>query len=249
MRCLAISLLGAAVALAPAAGMAAEENPEPGGAPATAASPSETPPVSAAAPVYQLPKVGKPRGRIGGGRRGPIGPAAELHVLVPEHVGQTASAQPSLYWYLAGPVAGEVAFELALIDATSVDPLVDARLERPASAGIQRVRLADLGVALEPGQEYQWSIAVVPDPEDHSKDVVASGWIERVPAPEGMQERLGAAGPDGAAAVYGAAGLWYDTLDAAYERVRANPDAPTYRQQLAALLEQVGLPADAARRP
>jgi len=70
-----------------------------------------------------------------------------------------------------------------------------------------------------------------------------------VPAPEGMQERLGAAGPDGAAAVYGAAGLWYDTLDAAYERVRANPDAPTYRQQLAALLEQVGLPADAARRP
>jgi len=246
----ALSLLGvAAVALAPAAGGAAEEKPPVGSAPGAAASPSETPPVAAAPPLYQLPKVGKPRGRIGGGRRGPIGATADLHVLVPEHVGQTTSAQPTLYWYLAEPVQGAVAFELALIDATSVDPVADVHLERPASAGVQRVRLADLGVKLEPGQEYQWSIAVVSDPQDHSKDVVASGWIERVPPPEGMEERLGAAGPDGAAAVYGAAGLWYDTLDAAYERVRANPDTPSYRQQLAALLEEVGLPAAAADQP
>jgi hypothetical protein len=63
-----------------------------------------------------------------------------------------------------------------------------------------------------------------------------------------MQARLAAAGPDGAASVYGAAGLWYDTLDATCERVREHPDTPAYRQQLSALLEQVGLPPDAARR-
>ncbi len=248
MRRFAIAFLSVALA-APAPGVGAEETSGANASPGAVGPSSATPPVSAAAPVYQLPKVGKPRGRIGGGRRGPGDAAPDLHALVPEHVGQTASAQPTLYWYLAEPVAGDVAFELTLIDATSVEPLVDARLERPASAGIQRVRLADLGIALEPGQEYQWSIAVVPDPKDHSKDVVASGWIERVPAPEGMQEKLGAAGPDGAAAVYGAAGLWYDTLEAACERVRANPDEPAYRQQLATLLEQVGLPVDAARRP
>ena len=162
-------------------------------------------------------------------------------------MGQTASPQPSLYWYLAEPPAEGTALELTLIDSTSIDPLLDVRLDRPTRAGIQRVRLAELGVALEPGQEYQWSIAVVPDPEDHSKDVVASGWIERVAPPDGMQAQVDAAGPDGAASVYGAAGLWYETLDAACERVRANPENAADRQRLAALLEQVGLPADAAR--
>src|SRR5262245_16802105 len=250
MRRVAIGwLLGvvlAGIALA-GAGVAAED--EKAGAGQVVGPSGTTPPAvsSAPPPLYQLPKVGKPRGRIGGGRRGAMGAVAELQALVPDHVGQTASAQPSLYWYLAQP-AGDVAFELTLIDGSSVDPLVDVRLDKP-SAGLQRVRLADLGVELKPGQEYQWSVAAVPDPEDHSKDVVASGWIERVAAPDDMQARLRAAGPDGAASVYGAAGLWYETLDAACERVRQNPDSDADRQRLAALLEQVGLPPAAAERP
>jgi hypothetical protein len=245
-----ISLLVLAVGLTAAPGALAQRDPGARGAPASAAAGAgaEPPAVSSAPPLYQLPKVGKPRGRIGGGRRGPIQGVAELHALAPDHVGQTTSAQPTLYWYLAEPVAEGVALELTLIDATSVDPLLDRRLPRPERAGLQRVSLAEYRIALEPGQEYQWSIAAVPDPEDHAKDVVASGWIERVPAPAGIQERLAAAGPVDAPAVYGAAGLWYDMLDAAYERVRANPEAATYREQLAAVLEQAGLPAEAARR-
>jgi hypothetical protein len=244
-------LLGVAVAAIAAGGAAVAEDEAQGVAAGQVVGPTTeaaSPAVSAAPPVYQLPKVGKPRGRIGGGRRGAIGAVAELHALVPDHVGQTASAQPSLYWYLAEPAAGDVAFELTLIDSTSIDPLLDVRLDRPTRAGLQRVRLAELGIELEPGQEYQWSIAAVPDPEDHSKDVVASGWIERVPAPGDIQARLRAAGPDGAASVYGAAGLWYETLDAACERVRENPESDADRQRLAALLEQVGLPRDAAGR-
>ena len=250
MRRVAIGwLVGVAVVGIAAAGAAvAAEDQQGGTAPAVGPSGASPPAVSSAPPpLYQLPKVGKPRGRIGGGRRGAMGPAAELHALVPDHVGQTASAQPSLYWYLAEP-AGEVAFELTLIDSTSIDPLVDVRLDRPTRAGLQRVRLADFGVELLPGQEYQWSVAAVPDPEDHSKDVVASGWIERVAAPEDMPARLRAAGEDGAASVYGAAGLWYETLDAACERVRENPDSAADRQRLATLLEQVGLPPAAAQR-
>jgi hypothetical protein len=248
MRRLMLSLLGFVIA-APLGAAGAGDAPEAGEARPAVGPPAEIvpPAVSAARPVYQLPKVGKPRGRIGGGRRGPIGAEAELHALVPDHVGQTASAQPSLYWYLAEPPADGAALELTLIDSTSIDPLLDVRLDPPTRAGLQRVRLAELGVTLEPGQEYQWSIAVVPDPEDHSKDVVASGWIERVATPDGMQARLDAAGAEGAASVYGEAGLWYETLDAACERVRANPESAAYRQRLAALLEQVGLPTDAAR--
>jgi hypothetical protein len=250
MSRLSISILGLAIALAPAAAIPSGEGAGSAESSQAVGGPEANAPaaVSAAPPLYRLPRVGKPRGRIGGGRRGPLYGVAELHALVPDHVGQTTSPQPDLYWYLAEPAAGSLVFELALIDETSIDPVVDRRLERPAGAGLQRIRLADLGIALEPGQEYQWSVAAVPDPDDHSKDVVASGWIQRVAVPEGLDERLAAAGPDGAAAVYGEAGLWYDLLAALCERIGAHPEDAGSRQQLAALLQQVGLPTDAARR-
>ena len=240
---IAISLLGIALlatGLDAAPARAVDEAP-PAGASAPPAAPS------ASAPVYRLPKVGQPRGRIGGGRRGPMLGGAEIQALVPDHVGQTTAAQPNLYWYLAEPAQGEVAFEVTVVDERAIDPVVDRRLARPAATGLQSIRLADLGVSLEPGQEYQWSVAVVPDPQDHAKDVVASGWIQRVPAPDGLAGQLAAAGPEGAATVYGEAGLWYDMLAAAYDRIGAHPDDEGYRAELAAVLEQAGLPAAAAR--
>jgi hypothetical protein len=241
----AIASLAFTVAVASNTAQAAEENP--GGSAPAAVGASTADATGAPAPVYRLPKVGKPRGRIGGGRRGPIANAAEIQALVPDHVGETTSAQPSLYWYLDEPVSGEVILELTVIDEGSIDPMLDRHLERPAGAGLQRVRLSELGVSLEPGQEYQWSVAVVPDPTDHSKDVVASGWVQRVAAPDTLAQQLAAAGPDGAASVYGEAGLWYDMLDAAFERIRANPGKDDYRAQLAAVLEQAGLPREAAQ--
>jgi hypothetical protein len=241
-----IAMLAFTVAIASGTGRAADEGPS-GNVPVSAeVSPADA--ASAPAPVYRLPKVGKPRGRIGGGRRGPIASSATLHALVPDHVGQTTSAQPSFYWYIDEPVNADVVLEVTLVDENSIDPMLDRRLERPAGAGLQRIRLAELGVSLEPDQEYQWSVAVVPDATDHSKDVVASGWVQRVAAPDALAQQLSAAGPDGAVSVYGEAGLWYDMLDAAFERVRANPESDAYREQLATLLEQAGLPGEAAER-
>jgi hypothetical protein len=225
---------------------AADEPSSASALPSDGAAPADA--TSAPAPTYRLPKVGKPRGRIGGGRRGPLTSAPEIRALVPDHVGQTTSAQPNLYWYLDEAMNGDVVLELTLVDEGSIDPILDRTLERPTGAGLQRVRLSDLGISLEPGQEYQWSVAVVPDPTDHSKDVITAGWVERVAAPDDLTERLAAAGPDGAAWVYGEAGLWYDMLDAAVERIRSNPDSDDTRAKLAAVLEQAGLPGEAAQR-
>lgn len=202
--------------------------------------------VSAAPPVYQLPKVGKPTGRVGGGRRG-TGGLPDLYVLVPDHVGYTASTQPVLYWYLSEQAKGDVRFEVTLIDEGSPNPMVDQHLPAPGESGLQAIRLADYGVSLRPGQEYQWSISLVPEPGDRSKDVVSSGWIEVIPPPDGLDSQLAQAGPGGAAVVYGAAGLWYDTLDATASRVRSQPDDARARSDLAGLLSQVGLPESAAK--
>src|SRR5262245_105622 len=63
-------------------------------------------------PVYKLPPVGKPRRRVGGGRRGGEGLAPGVTALVPEHVGLTAMAQPSLYWRLEGAAQPGARFEV-----------------------------------------------------------------------------------------------------------------------------------------
>jgi hypothetical protein len=147
--------------------------------------------------------------------------------LVPEHVGLTAQAQPSLYWRFEGTAAPGARFEIALTDGEAIDPLVERALGGPLVPGLQRIDLADLGVSLAIGPEYEWSVALVVDPEERSKDLVTTGWIRRVPAPEL---------PSGDAATRAAHGLWYDALDAAARD-------PAGRPALAALLSQVGLDA------
>lgn len=201
--------------------------------------------VSAAPPIYQLPKVGKPTGRVGGGRRGGFAAFPEVYAIVPDHVGYTTSSQPVLYWYLSEKAHGNVRFELTLIDQESIEPLLDTAFSPPTRAGLQRISLADHGVKLRPGEEYQWSVSLVPDPKDRSKDMVTSGWIEVVPKPAGFEDDLAAAGPDGAAAVYGSAGLWYDTLDATMAQVEKGDEQA--RSQLSGLLTEIGLPTTAAQ--
>jgi hypothetical protein len=223
----------------PATGTAEGPPPESGTA-------SEARPTATAA--YRLPAVGKPRRRIGGGRRGPGDPLPELWALVPEHVAQTTSEHPSLFWYLSDTTPGSVAFELALIDEGSVEPIVDVRLPAPSAKGLQRIDLRAQGVSLRPRQEYQWSLALVVDPERRSRDVVATGWIERVPAPDSLDERLAAAGPEGAAGVYAESGLWYDALAAIWELGQRSPADAEAQRQLDALLAQVGLPRVALGR-
>jgi hypothetical protein len=230
---------------------------QPAGAPAAAA-PSATPGAPAAAgapdvamgvPLYQLPKVGKPRERIGGGRRGIAQEQPEVLALVPDHVGLTVNPQPVLYWYLSGDARGSARFELTLIDEDSVDPLIDAGLAGPVEPGLQRIDLAAYGIELAPDREYQWFVSLSPDAEQRSKDLVSSGWIQRVAKPADLAARLAGADADGARAAYGEAGLWYDVLDASARLAAQHPEDPRYRRQLAQLLEQAGLPAAAAGDP
>ncbi len=141
-----------------------------------------------------------------------------------------------IFWYIdrAPPAAAALVF--TLVDDTSADPLLEAPLERLAAPGIQRIDLADYGVGLRQGIEYEWSVALILDPKQRSTDIVSIGWVDRVDVPAG----LGAAGPLGAH-TYAEHGLWYDALTAASDRVEADPDDPLRRAPRNALLRQVGL--------
>ena len=131
--------------------------------------------------------------------------------------------------------------EFTLLDEESIDPLVEARLETPTSAGIRRVRLSDFGVRLAAGREYEWSIAIVVDPDERSKDIVSTGWINRVERADGLGGRLAAAGATGSAYVFAEEGLWYDAMAAVGDLIEENPLDPDLAELRIALLRQIGL--------
>ena len=175
-------------------------------------------------PVYRPPALGKPRVRIAGGVRGTAPNLPTLRALVPDHTGHTVSDQPSLFWHLDGvPPTGSV-LVFTLVDESQIEPLIEVELESPEGAGIQRIDLAAYEVRLRPGTEYEWSVGLIVDPDERSKDPVCVGWIDRVERPEGLAKS--GATPR----AYAENGLWYDALAATEDGASRT-----------ALLRQVGL--------
>jgi len=198
---------------------------------------SAPPPPKAGRVVYKPPGVGQPARTIGGGSRGVAQVIPAVFAIAPDHVGRTASAQPTLFWSIdrVPPEGSHV--EFSLIDGDSIDPTLELELPAPDRAGLHRIALGDHGVSLDPGVEYQWSVALVLDPNERSKDVVATGWIDRrEPSPDAAAS-LGRA----TAADYAEAGFFYDALSTLSDEIERDPSNAELRQVRSDLLEQVGL--------
>ncbi len=229
---------------------AAERTETSGETPAT-----ETKPVSAAPPtslrmLYVPPKMDKPVKFTGGATRGSNKKVPMMFALTPEHVGLTVSAQPSLFWYVDRTPDPSMGLEFALFEQDREEAEVEAKLATPDRAGIQRIRLADYGVKLEPGSEYEWSVTLIVDPEKRSKDVVVTGWIDRVEHSGSLAARLGSADDAGTAAIYAEEGLWYDSFAALNDQIDGNPGDANLLTQRIDVLRQVGLnkvPTDTGR--
>jgi len=191
-------------------------------------------------PVYKLPTRGAPGGRVGGGTRGDKN-VFVLSTLAPDHSGFTISEQPSLYWFISNTTSLPV--ELTLIDSKGIKPILETRLPAPVKEGIQKVRLADYKIQLKQGEAYRWFVAVVPDAERRSKDILAGGAIERVDMPDGLKGKLAQSGQYEAPFIYAEAGLWYDALQSISDLIDASPQDAELRKQRSALLAQIGLPA------
>jgi hypothetical protein len=190
-------------------------------------------------PVYQPPKRGAPGGRVGGGTRGIQRDVFVLSVLAPDHSGFTVSEQPYLYWFISSPTSLNV--ELTVMDPQGVQPILETRIASPVKAGVHRIRLADHGVRLSPGAPYRWFIAVVPDADRRSKDILAGGAIERIEIPQELKAKLGQAGKVEIPFLYAEAGIWYDALAAISDLIESAPQDQTLRKQRSSLLQQAGL--------
>jgi hypothetical protein len=191
--------------------------------------------------LYVAPDRGKPVKPTGGATRGSDKKIPLMFALTPDHVGQTVSAQPSLFWYLDRTPDPSMRIEFTLFDQASDEPEVEAVLAAPERAGIQRIRLADYGVKLEPGSEYEWSVTLIVDPEKRSKDVVVTGWIDRIEQSGPLTARLESESALRAAAIYAEEGIWYDSFAALNDQIDGNPGDANLRKQRISVLRQVGL--------
>ncbi len=194
-------------------------------------------------PIYKPPAVGKPTRTVGGGSRGTSNTVPVVLALVPEHVAQSAAPSPSLFWYVDRVPDASWKVLFTLNDVDEDEPLVDeAVLPNPTRPGIYRIRLSEFeGVSLEPGHEYDWSVAIVIDSGDRAKDVVATGWIEGVERSSTLESRLRSEGSDRTVHVYADEGLWYDALTEIDDRLQASPDDAELSAMRANLLDQVGI--------
>jgi len=195
--------------------------------------------------IYKPPRRGAPGGREGAGTRGLGKPLPTLAVLAPQdHTGLTAQEQPVLYWYLSQETRHPV--EVILTDRQSVKPLLAIRLNPPLQPGMQRVPLADYNIRLAPGVLYKWSVSLVPDPAQRSRDVMTAGTIERIELPNELRGKLAQANKITSARLYATAGVWYDTIATLSELIDAAPQDTALRQQRATVLAQEGLAEAAA---
>jgi hypothetical protein len=188
---------------------------------------------------FRPPTSGAASVRVTGGSRGTGDAAVTLDVLAPNDVGLTTQKDPSLFWYQSKP--SDAKFEVTLLEQKKTKPLLQLKKDRASQAGIQRLKLSDHGVKLEPGVEYQWVVALITDSENRSTDLVASGSIRHVAPTTTLTEKISKATSTSYAGLYAEGGIWYDALAAVSDQIEARPQDKNLRQARADLLRQVGL--------
>ena len=193
------------------------------------------PPAASGLGLYKPPLLGAPRLRVGGGVRGAgNSDTPVLQVLAPLQTGRTTLAQPILYWHLDQPTNHAV--EITVMEAEGVSPLIREILASPVTGGLHAFRLANQH--LEIGKEYEWFVAVILDPAQRSKDILAGGGLLRVAASPSLQGELGHAKPGEAGLIYARSGLWYDAIKAMLEGASRTEGKTVLTKEFSTILQQ-----------
>jgi hypothetical protein len=182
---------------------------------------------------YKPVGPGVPSGRVDAGSRGEGDEIASLYVIAPENIGLSTRSQPTLFWFQTAPA--KLPYEITLLRPNDPKPVLRLHGSDGTAGGFHRLNLADHGIHLAPGVDYQWVVALIRDPQSRSRDIVSSGWVRH-------SASSGAAVRPGDAASLAAAGLWYDTVAALFAQIDKNPRDAQLAADRRDLLTQVGLP-------
>ena len=151
-----------------------------------------------------------------------------VFVLTPESTGYTVSESPTLYYY----VTDDTSFEFEITVNRDEQTLVQMRRCEKIKAGLHGISLGDLGIKLEEGADYEWNVALIPNPLQGSLDITSTGGIRRIKAKEPMKDFND----------NGKHGIWYDMLQDLTEKITADPSNKVLLKERGDLFKQVGLP-------
>lgn len=188
--------------------------------------------------------IGAPGQRSSAGSRG----EKPLTALVPTYPSQsslgeelvfglTSSAQPVLRFYV--PYRAPATGELILQEANGAERY-RTQVALPSTPGVIRLVLPP-SATLEVGHPFRWIFQIY-RPSEAQPFKAVDGWIQRRVLGPNLERQLAAATPKERLQLYGAYGLWYDTLNAVAERYSAD----SKRKDWATLLQVVDLDGFAA---
>jgi hypothetical protein len=159
--------------------------------------------------------------------------------IVCEHTGLSLSPQPVLWWYISGPWPGNI--EFTINKPRAPEPEFQIEFPGPEKPGIYPVNLADYGVVLEPGIEYEWFVAIIVDPDERSGDFLASATVKYIKISEDVLSEIQSSDYE-KYYVYATRGYWYDAIEILNRTVYNEPLNKRIRKERMELLKQVNLP-------
>lgn len=188
---------------------------------------------------FNPPKgIGAPGRRVPGGSRGEVcvPTTPPLTALVPQsNSGLTTVANPVLFFYV--PKTAAPRLELTVLDE-QLETVYRQRYQPSNQAGIVGLQLPQ--TILAPGKRYNWSFAIVCDPNDRTSDLVVEGAIQRVNDPI-LTRKLATASLQQKAALFAESGVWYDSLAALVELRSTRPTDAGLQADWEALLAAEGV--------
>lgn len=181
-----------------------------------------------APPLYQSRFADAPPARVGQASRS-AGSNVQVVVLAPDRKGASATATPRLGWYLSAESRSPL--EIVVQERGADQPLLERRVESAGAGGYHSIDLAEAGVRLEAGKEYEWSVALINDPTRRASDQFSKGVVQYVPATEPAPTGT----PEAVVSAYLSRGYWYDAIGVMLKTLEAEPD----RAGMLALRQQV----------
>jgi hypothetical protein len=189
-------------------------------------------------PTYEPMFADAPPSRVGSTKRGAYG-YADIIVFAPVSTGATAQTSPVLFWYQSAPTTNIVEFVIQVLNAD--EPLHEVQMNRALSAGLNALSLDELGISLRSGIEYEWSIALVIDPERRSQDIFSMGSIRFIEPDKTLTRALAGRSTTDQARRLLEVGYWYDALELMNEQSGSAEDTATLTAWRESLLTNQGL--------
>ncbi|WP_236506240.1 DUF928 domain-containing protein [Tychonema sp. BBK16] len=165
----------------------------------------------------------------------------DLIPLLPQSkIGQTISEYPIFFLYL--PETEAKVAEFVLQDDKGKQ-IYQTTLKLKKSSGVIGVSIpTNQNISpLQIEKNYTWSVSLICDPDDRSKDVFEKGTVRRVEVSADIRRQLQKADPRLKAVIYAQTGIWQDALSTLVAARRANPNDPDLAADWKILLDSVNL--------